>query len=409
MAIQDIKLGTQPSGAGGDTNRSANVKTNENFTNPLHAASRMVGDANGNLVEAKSGLYYSSKLPTFTAGIGGSGLMSSQAPRGKHGAGDDVGYDVINGFYSQPSGSLDAPAAHVSGDTAIVASWANTFSGKLFFSGYRSAGSLFFRFIRNGTHLGWNEVYHTANTTKDSNGFLKAASPVVKLFANKIDPNAEAAEQNPIFKKVGIGHYLIKGTQGFATEGWWIEVPADTNGNKICAVQYQTLENGDLEIKTFKKKLNDEGDIVPNLDAPIDIPNNTNGEPRWIDIRLNPLPAKPIVEQVPRTEKRPKMVKQIKYAPQLTYITKMQDLIDDEGNPVIIKGQPFQAPVSYVHTDQNGTPILTSQPVINDNGENVFELVQEIDLDGQPVFEDVPVLDADGNQIFDEVTHGPEQ
>ena len=33
--------------------------------------------------------------------------------------------------------------------------------------------------------------------------------------------------------------------------------------------------------------MNEEGDIVANLDAPIDIPNNANGEPRWIDIRLN--------------------------------------------------------------------------------------------------------------------------
>jgi hypothetical protein len=87
----------------------------------------------------------------------------------------------------------------------------------------------------------------------------------------------------------------------------------------------------------------------------------------------------------------------------------MEDLIDDSGNPVMVKGKAFQAPVSYVHTDQNGTPILTNQPVVNEQGENVFELVQMIDSEGQPVFEDVPVLDASGNQIFDEVIHGPEQ
>ena len=107
------------------------------------------------------------------------------------------------------------------------------------------------------------------------------------MFADKIEPNDEAAEQPLSFEKLGIGHYLVKGSSGFAKEGWWIEIPTDTHGNKICAVEYQTLENGDLEIKTFKKKLNEDGDIVANLDAPIDIPNNANGEPRWIDIRLN--------------------------------------------------------------------------------------------------------------------------
>ncbi|MDR9520302.1 phage tail fiber protein, partial [Acinetobacter baumannii] len=142
----------------------------------------------------------------------------------------------------------------------------------------------------------------SSNTTVDANGFLKNASPVVKLFADKIEPNDEAAEQPLSFEKPGIGHYLVKGSSGFAKEGWWIEIPTDTHGNKICAVEYQTLENGDLEIKTYKKKMNEEGDIVANLDAPIDIPNNANGEPRWIDIRLNSI-KKTIVRKIPRTEK----------------------------------------------------------------------------------------------------------
>ena len=181
-------------------------------------------------------------------------------------------------------------------------------------------------------------ILNGANTTVDANGFIKSASPVVKLFADKIEPNEEAAEQPLSFEKPGIGHYLVKGSSGFAKEGWWIEIPTDTHGNKICAVEYQTLENGDLEIKTFKKKLNDEGDIVANLDAPIDIPNNANGEPRWIDIRLNSI-KKTIVRKIPRTEKQPRMVQQVKYAPQLTYITKYEDLFDDAGNPVVVGGK----------------------------------------------------------------------
>lgn len=43
MAIQTINLGTAPSGAGGDTFRSTGTKVNENFTNPEHAASKLVG------------------------------------------------------------------------------------------------------------------------------------------------------------------------------------------------------------------------------------------------------------------------------------------------------------------------------------------------------------------------------
>lgn len=51
---------------------------------------------------------------------------------------------------------------------------------------------------------------------------------------------------------------------------------------------------------------------------------------------------------------------------------------------------------------------LTKQPVINENGEPVFEWVQAIDGEGNPVFDDVPVLDKDGNPIYDEVTYDPE-
>ena len=258
------------------------------------------------------------------------------------------------------------------------------------------------RGVRYGKILSGN------NTTIDSNGFVKAASPIVQLFADKISANDEAIEQNPIFEKVDIGHYLIKNTLGFAKEGWWIEVPTDTNGNRICAVEYQTLENGDLEIKSFKKKLNEEGDIVANLDAPMDIPNNANGEPRWIDVRLHSN-AKPVVIKVQRTEKQPRMVQQVKYAPQLTYITKYEDLFDDDGNTVIVEGQKYQKSVTHIQTDKNGTPILSNQPVINDKGEPVFEWVQAVDSEGQPIFDNVPVLNEDGNQSYDEVTYEPQQ
>ncbi|MFW1749063.1 hypothetical protein ACG9XW_23120, partial [Acinetobacter guillouiae] len=242
-----------------------------------------------------------------------------------------------------------------------------------------SKGRLFVRGATSPTtYTSAYQVWSQINTTVDGNGFVKAASPVIKLFADKIEANQEALEQNPIFEKVGIGHYLIKNTLGFAKEGWWIEVPTDTNGNRICVVEYQTLDNGDLEIKTFKKKLNDGGDIVANLDVPIDIPDNGNGKPRWIDVRLHSV-IKPIVHKVPRTEKQARMVQQVKYAPQLTYITKYEDLFDDAGNPVIVDGQKYQKPVTHIQTDKNGTPILSNQPVINDKGEPIFEWVQAID------------------------------
>lgn len=386
MTIQTVNLGTAPTGAGGDTFRSTGAKINENFTNNNHAASRYVGTAAGNVMEVGA------------FGFGGMGVTYSTVNTLS-----DVKNIVQNQsrIFRADGGSvfqLYAPTLYMKAQDTNVAISFGPFSGDVKAAGWTDGSSDFTAkyFFRT-----------SSNTTVDANGFLKNASPVVKLFADKIEPNEEAAEQPLSFEKLDVGHYLVKGSSGFAKEGWWIEIPTDTHGNKICAVEYQTLENGDLEIKTFKKKLNDEGDIVANLDAPIDIPNNANGEPRWIDIRLNSI-KKTIVRKIPRTEKQPRMVQQVKYAPQLTYITKYEDLFDDAGNPVVVGGKNYQKPVTHIQTDQNGTPILTNQPVINENGEPVFEWVQAVDSEGNPVFDDVPVLDKDGNPIYDEVIHESE-
>lgn len=392
MTYQTINLGTAPSGAGGDTFRSTGTKVNENFTNNTHAASRYVGTSVGNVMEVGAfglgGVNDWSNNVNSTDFFNLRGMSVTTADASVLGLGISAGSSVIT------VGGLN-----------VKETWWQGAMNQLAFCW----GQLYLRVAQNnGSFSTFKMIYSEVNTTVDSNGFLKKASPIVKLFADKISANDEASEQNPIFEKVGIGHYLIKNTEGFAKEGWWIEVPTDTNGNRICAVEYQTLENGDLEIKTFKKKLNDEGDIVANLDMPIDIPNNANGDPRWIDVRLHSI-AKPVVRKVPRTEKQARMVHQVKYAPQLTYITKYEDLFDDAGNPVIVDGKKYQKPVTHIQTDKNGTPILTNQPVVNDKGETVFEWVQAVDSDGQPISDDVPVLDDNGSPVYDEVTYEPQQ
>ncbi|MDV2441534.1 hypothetical protein QR665_19010 [Acinetobacter gerneri] len=393
MAIQLPNLGTAPAGTGGDTSRSAMTKIINNFSTTTHAANRLVGTASGNVME----------VGAFGVGATTAVVMTSDQfnnPKSSLNA----------GIYAYSSASETNTNLRYS---AVLAMRYSASKAVLFgIQAYYTSPKIFFKTHKTDslgdTYEATQFIYHDGNTTVDSNGFIKKASPVIKLFADKIEANEEALEQNPVFEKVNVGHYLIKNTEGFAKESWWIEVPTDSNGNRICAVQYQTLENGDIEVKTFKKKLNEEGEIVANLDHPIDIPNNSNNESRWIDIRLHSTP-KPIVEKIPRTEKQSRMVRQMKFAPQLTYITKYEDLFDDAGNPVIVDGKNFQKPVTHIQTDKNGTPILTDQPVVNDKGETVFEWVQAVDSNGMPIYDDVPVLDADGNQIYDEVTYEPEQ
>jgi hypothetical protein len=148
-------------------------------------------------------------------------------------------------------------------------------------------GLLYYRYgAGNDVWSPWGHFKTSFNTSVDANGFLKSASPVVKLFKDHIELNSDAEKQPIEFKKVDEGDYLLKGSLGFAQEGWYIEVPKDANGNTIVAVVYDTLENGDISIKTYKRKFDFElAAVVADLENPVEIP-----EARWIDIRLHEEP-----------------------------------------------------------------------------------------------------------------------
>ncbi|WP_445536374.1 phage tail fiber protein [Acinetobacter sp. G18] len=145
-------------------------------------------------------------------------------------------------------------------------------------------GLLYYRYgAGNDVWSSWGHLKTSFNTSVDANGFLKSASPVVKLFKDHIELNSDAEKQPIELKKVDLGDYLLKSSLGFAQEGWYTEVPKDANGNTIVAVVYDTLENGDISIKTYKRKFDFEiAAVVADLENPVEIP-----EARWIDIRLH--------------------------------------------------------------------------------------------------------------------------
>ena len=279
MTIQTVNLGSAPSGAGGDTFRSTGAKMNENFTNWSHAASRYVGQAGGNVMEVGA------------FGLGGY-MTQLSMPNDSTVLG--------SGFYYYDIGSSGASTWQQVETNVFVlrSSFLNLPRG--FEIGVRPYTNKFYLRSNEDGGAAWRVpvlIRHSGNTTIDANGFIKAASPIVKLFADKIEPNDEAAEQNITFEKLDVGHYLLKGTSGFATEGWYIETPKDANGNILFAVIYQQLENKDIEIKTFKKKFDVESaSIIADLDNPVDISTG-----RWIDIRLQEIP-KPVPEMPVVTE-----------------------------------------------------------------------------------------------------------
>lgn len=131
----------------------------------------------------------------------------------------------------------------------------------------------------NGEWGNYAELYHSLNTTIDSNGFIKSASPIVKLYANHVETN-ELSEGAELYKK-GTGEYSISGTGGIAQEGWYIETPKDMNGNIKVFVEFSQSADADgaplLQLRTFTPDYRS-GFVQPG--SPVDIP-----EGRFITLR----------------------------------------------------------------------------------------------------------------------------
>ncbi|EPG3569135.1 hypothetical protein ON011_004094 [Providencia rettgeri] len=162
----------------------------------------------------------------------------------------------------------------------------------------------------NGSRERTSTVYSSENTTKDSNGNLKAASPIVKVFAEHIETNDEA--EGVTMQKLGIGHYLIKGVVGFNADGAWginngFVIPQDHNGKNMVLIDYEVRPDGDIEVFVFHQQNADmperfQNKRIKHFDEegvpvyfenyePCDVP-----ESRWIDMRVE-MPSNSLYNQ----------------------------------------------------------------------------------------------------------------
>ncbi|WP_272675513.1 phage tail fiber protein [Providencia sp. PROV092] len=151
-----------------------------------------------------------------------------------------------------------------------------------------------------GRFSGWMDAYSPANTTKDSNGNLKAASPIIKIFADHIELNGES--EGVEMEHLGVGHYFIKGVVGFNADGAWginngFVIPQDHNGKNMALIDYEVRPDGDIEVFVFHQQNTDmperfQNKRIKHFDEegvpvyfenhePCDVP-----ESRWIDMRV---------------------------------------------------------------------------------------------------------------------------
>ena len=132
----------------------------------------------------------------------------------------------------------------------------------------------------SGGWQAWRSFWDSGNSTVDANGFIKQASPIVRLSSDGItEPVTPVGAR---FSRRAAGHYVLSDVAPLAVSGWQIEVPQDHNGNRLVFVSTQyNVEDRVLDIRTSK--------VVWDRDtgmwaggAPVDIPVG-----RWVDIRLS--------------------------------------------------------------------------------------------------------------------------
>ncbi|WP_447840209.1 phage tail fiber protein [Enterobacter hormaechei] len=155
--------------------------------------------------------------------------------------------------------------------------------------------------ISNGTIDYTRTLYDDLNTTKASDGTLKAASPVARIVKSQDEcQRTDIDEQGFVWcgcgtanteaegikiSRVDVGVYVLTGSAGLASEGWQLLPPMDPGGmGDLGVVEAEQTESGGLTIRLFKRRymLSDEGEIVKTKGAPMDVPANS-----WIDVRLD--------------------------------------------------------------------------------------------------------------------------
>lgn len=102
------------------------------------------------------------------------------------------------------------------------------------------------------------ELWHSHNTTVDANGFLKRASPVVKIFKDgSYETNDESA--GVTVTRLDVGQYLIEGCEGLNSDAAWggidggFEIPTDRNKQPLIWLDYEVNAEGSVLVKTYHR------------------------------------------------------------------------------------------------------------------------------------------------------------
>jgi len=232
-------------------------------------------------------------------GIGGVGLREPSS---------------VSCFYGSPS-------AGVPGFPSNGAGWQSTYSGNrramLFMN---TSGALMTRFSLSSdvvdTTTPWNTVWSSVNTTVDSNGFIKRASPIIDINPDGTFTTNDESEGATV-TRVSQGEYLIEGVLGFNSDAGWggvdggIEIPLDVNKQPLIWVNSKVNKDGSILVRTYHRTHPNAPEFANNtIDGfndgdPIDIPTG-----RFISVRVQ-MPEQSIYNVRMREMEEAQKIKQV--------------------------------------------------------------------------------------------------
>ncbi|MGX9836598.1 phage tail fiber protein [Enterobacter dykesii] len=128
-------------------------------------------------------------------------------------------------------------------------------------------------------------VRDTSNTTVDSNGFIKIASPIVKIYGDGLyDINDES--EGVTVTRLDVGQYLIDGCKALNSDAAWggidggFEIPTDRNKQPLIWLDYKVNSDGSVLVKTYHRSHPSAPEFARNERAgladgdPVDIPSD---------------------------------------------------------------------------------------------------------------------------------------
>lgn len=141
----------------------------------------------------------------------------------------------------------------------------------------------------NGNKFDYQYFFTDKNTTKASDGTLKAASPIVKLFSDGTFETNDESEGATV-TRLDVGQYLIEGCEALNSDAAWggwdggFDIPTDRNKQPLIWLDYDVNPDGSVLVKTYHRTHPDSPEFARNRigyknDAGEFIETVANGDP----------------------------------------------------------------------------------------------------------------------------------